>query len=379
MITSIAPINSTNSALTDVETTEIFQTRIFPDSYPEQQHENYDKICSGFTTKSIENDFTKLPLYKAFLPMIFSFKLMGLFHIKKTKTSEESMSNIPSASQIYALVVTTGPWLLVVRFLFTFRLIYEIGPKTIFALVQLIWLTQCGCNAISFFQLSHQSNKFQKYITGFNNLEKYGSTFVCPIQVKKYIVIGVGIMWFAAVGNIAFLIYFTFDSDLMNVLITDPVPQSNALSWLMLKCFYVINFIYLSVLWIFPMILELSLCLLLYVEFTSYKRSFRSKLMSSGKFAGSLEIERQRFLEMVRIIRAADRCLSLHHGASFSCEITNFCLLLYSLIYYPSIMENSSTFFAYLFWIFAAIADLALVCISGILVNSAVSMKQFCF
>ena len=380
MITGTSTISSTSASLTDVETTEIYQMNtLYHDCLP-QCPENNERKGSGSTvaqTESIENNLSMSPIYKAFSPLIFSFKLMGLFHTRKTKTPDASLFSVPSASQIYALTVTMMPWLIAIRFLFTFRLLNEIGPKTISAFVLIFWLILCGCNAICLFQLSHHSNKFQKYIIGFNNLARYGGTFVCPKKAKRYIFTGVVIMWLAAAGNIAFLTYFTFDSDLYDTLITDPVSQSDTFGCLILKCIAVINMIYLSVLWIFPFILELSLCLLLYFEFAHYKRSFRSKVMPDGKLTGCLEIERRRFLEMVRIVRAADRCLSLHHGASFSCGIANFCLLLYSLIYYHSTMQNASIVIAYLFWIFTAIADISLVCLGGILVNSAVSIKQF--
>lgn len=77
---------------------------------------------------------------------------------------------------------------------------------------------------------------------------------------------------------------------------------------------------------------------------------------------------------MVRIVKAADQCLSLHHGATFGCGIAIICLLLYCLIYYPALSSIPSVAGAFAFWLVMAMFDMTTVCLSGILVNSAVSV-----
>lgn len=96
-----------------------------------------------------------------------------------------------------------------------------------------------------------------------------------------------------------------------------------------------------------------------------------------GTFTGTLEAERRRFLAMVRIVKAADHCLSLHHGATFGCGIANICLLLYCLIYYPALSSIPSVAGAFAFWLVMAVFDMTTVCLSGILVNSAVSTTAY--
>ncbi len=80
-------------------------------------------------------------------------------------------------------------------------------------------------------------------------------------------------------------------------------------------------------------------------------------------------MERKRYVAMSRIVEAADRILALHHGACFSCDIANMCLLLYTIAYY----NDESPVAAFVIWFLLFFGDIAVTCACGILVNYGVS------
>lgn len=88
-----------------------------------------------------------------------------------------------------------------------------------------------------------------------------------------------------------------------------------------------------------------------------------------GEFRGELEVERHRYVAMCRIVEAADKILAIHHGACFSCDIANMCLLLYTIAYY----NTQSPVAAFIIWFLLFLGDIAIMCSCGILVNYGVS------
>lgn len=124
--------------------------------------------------------------------------------------------------------------------------------------------------------------------------------------------------------------------------------------------------------WLFPVCLELGIGWLLRTEFDLFRKAFSARLAAERGQTKSIETERKRFLEMTKIVEAADNCLAIHHGAVFLCDIANICFMLYMLAYLPTPPTSIAVSFS--LWVVAWLADMAVVCWVGITIDSGVCM-----
>lgn len=100
------------------------------------------------------------------------------------------------------------------------------------------------------------------------------------------------------------------------------------------------------------------------------QRCMQLRVRHYRHISDGLETERKRFKQMTKMVTSADYFLSVHHGASFACNIANICLMLYMLAFYPS--SGIAQTVALIFWLFACAADIAVVCGVSIVVNTDV-------
>lgn len=318
----------------------------------------------------LTNDYMRTPLYNSFSPLMFSLWLAGL-HYSRRVNSFGTFQKLPTISQVYCWTVTSAIWAVTLGALFSLRLVKRFGPSLLTNLSLFIWLLLCALNATNFLNASHSPKSKRKFFLGFSQLS--GGHLMCPVRMNRMIFIGTVISWFLVAFNVSLLGFLTFNTPFLDSLF-EPLLTFHPAAHLVSKGVFMILAFYLSCAWVFPSTLELSMSFLIYSEFKLFRKSFSAKISDDGVYAGSLEVDRRRFLEMVNIVTAADRCLSLHHGAAFSCNIVNFCLILYCMAYYPSLMQITTAVTAFAFWLQACILDIAVVCISGILVNSSVSI-----
>lgn len=131
----------------------------------------------------------------------------------------------------------------------------------------------------------------------------------------------------------------------------------------------------MSAMWFLPVCLELAIGWLLRTEFDQFKQAFRARLTADRSVIQSFEMERKRFLEMTKIVEAADYCLAIHHGAVFLCDIANICLMLYMLAYLPT--PPPTIALSFILWMTAWFADMAVVCYVGIAIDSGVRVLSY--
>ena len=322
------------------------------------------------------DDYTNTPLYKAFMPLMFSLNLLGLHHHRRIDTEKSGHSRTLSACQIYCWTVTIVSWLLVIRCVATLRFVDGFGPQMLSNLSLLVWLFLCASNSTTFLKSCHSSQNERKFFHGFTKLNRFGGSFVCPIKTKKYIFCGTIITWVVVCFNLSVGFYLIFRTKYFDLMILGSVTESNTGASITLKAIYCFFLLYLTPLWIFPSTLQMSVSILLYQEFNLFRDSFRSKMSKDKRYLGtSIELERRRFLLMLRIVEAADGCMSLHQSASIVCDIAKLCLLLYNIIYYPSVAEDPVVVGVSVFWLVYDVIDLSVVIISGVIISSSVSIR----
>ena len=362
------------------------KTRIFVSEYSNSDSNNsletsgYNDITSKDTYQcsskedEIQTDYAQTPLYQAFGPLMFSLKLAGLHHIRSTNNKKQ-VTQRWTVSQIYCWIVTVLCWAMWARSVVTIRVLSGFGSHTVSNLNSVVFSTLSALSATNFLIASHNPKQLQKFFLSMWKLKKYGGMFISPIKTKKHIVVGTILSWIIVITNYGLIGFMAFYSQFFDIQMTDPVSPSDKTLFFTVKLFYYFLVSYFIAVWTFPSTMQLSMAIVISKEFNLFCKSIRSKLTKNKQFIDdSLEQERGRFLQLVRIVETADDCLCLHQTSSMVCNIANICLLVYSVLYYPTTFQDPITACVYLYWLFYSIADICVVCISGILINSSVSV-----
>ena len=232
-------------------------------------------------------------------------------------------------------------------------------------------------NVISFMVASHDNKALRKMFICFSDLSKFGGPYIDPSWLKKLAAV-VCILCFV---SFAFAIMFITSmlvnrSPLAFIFPKTQIAEENILLVSILSFFFEI---YIVCCWISCSFLELFLGIILYKEFILFAKSLKRKVNSSEEqIIQHFELDRKRFLEMIRIVKAADRSLFLHQAACFGCNVIGLCLQFYVICYYASKIQSSVA--AGLLTFGLTLLDIAVVCTSGILVTAGVSIiMKSCF
>ena len=313
--------------------------------------------------------YTSSPMYKAFLPLLYSLKLGGMYHerdaIRKSK-------RLTSCSQFYSFLVTIALWAAALITVYPLKNFTSVNPTSFGILNSILLYFQCAVNVGCLLSASYSEKGWKKFFISFSSLDKYGGVYTDSNWFKKVTAVFCFITWllFIIVSVFSFLLLFSapLQSSAIALLlnsVTDIYYLSRVLTLLSL--------LYLSFCWLFMNCLLLLIGVLVYKECKLYRVSFSTKSNQLGCSHMVFENERKRFIEITRIVKAADSFLGIRNASALSFNVINICVLLYILIYNPDVARDQENFPTYFFGIVMCLSDIVIVCISGILVISGVS------
>ena len=337
-----------------------------------------DEVKTNTTT--YRDDESKVSFRALLHPLLFSMQLCGLYHCpnrsNKLTTLAANRWNICSPTsrfaRLYCWIVTIGLWLDIVRCLPLVRHIFHGGPMLFSMLGLWAWKLLCALNATSCLWASHSDTCLVKFFQTWRELELKGGMLLKSSMIRKNVIICSVLAWSLIalnmfLGGYAFLFTSLFD------LALSPLPTNNNYATAIVKSLHVVGLFYHTVSWLMPFSLELLLSIILYQEFSQLARDFKDKINEDGEFVGDLESDRKRFLAISRVVAAVDNSLSLHRASSFTCNIAIICLTLYTMISYNYILRDPAVAAAHAFWLVASVALCGITCLSGVLINGAVS------
>ncbi len=223
------------------------------------------------------------------------------------------------------------------------------------------------CSFAAFFKQKAMKNFFNCL----SNLDKYGELFTEANWFRKLCRIFCYAVWFVFVLCTAFSIFLLFVYS-PNYLIPNNLVSAQIAIY-MLQFVTALFIIYFTSSWLFTNCLLLLVSILINKECKLYRISLNNKLSLLGSSKIIFENERNRFIEITRIVKAADRSFSLRQATSFGLNIINICVLLYVISYYPKDTRDQNIFSTYFVWLVICSSDVIIACLSGILITSGVS------
>ena len=316
--------------------------------------------------------YTESPMYKAFQPVLCSMKLAGLYYERDAAQATKWNS---LANKLYPLIVIIAMWSIAAINMYPFKDITGVNPVSFSFLNQDVFYIQCASSATCLFIASLKENSLKKFFVCLSNLDKFGGVYTNPSWFKRVAFIFSLFAWLLFIFTEIFTLYIMFEKHLLSSAIPRNLVEDQAtFNWLQLIT--ILCTIYFSCCWFLTNCFLLLIGILLNKECQLYTASFSTKLNQFAQNQAMFENERMRFIELTRIIKAADRSFSLRQATSFSLNVFNICVMLYVILYFPDLAKDHNLFNPYLFWLMTCFCDISIACISGILITSGVSILK---
>ena len=360
-------------------------TTVFPFTISENVVQNTEYFKSSFSTSHICNKpsssemsevYTNSPVYESSGPVLMWLRVVGFYYDKDIPVDNVVRNAL---HRIYCWAIA-----LIIISVSLYNLLSLKDVKEVNLDMFLTFAGGCSyllqtINVISFMVASHDNKALKKMFICFSDLSKFGGPYIDPSWLKKLAAV-VCIM--SCVGLAFAIMFITWmlanRSPLAFIFPKTQIAEENILLVSILSFFFEI---YIVCCWISCSLLELFLAIILYKEFVLFAKSLKKKVNSSEEqIIQYFELERKRFLEMIRIVKAADRSLFLHQAACFGCNVIGLCLQLYAICYYASKIHSSAAAGFLTFGLTICVLDVAVVCTSGILITAGVSIIiKHCF
>jgi hypothetical protein len=368
---------------------------VFPISTMKEDNTHHSHCGATHTKSDVTNDtpvqsncskdkqkYTQCATYVAFEPIFWGLRIAGLFyeHRQQSTLSASACAGV-SVMQVYCCITMSA---LVLLFLvgvgMTSALLTSLEPAVVLLFIGIMLMGECAANALSMFRACCSKKGLKKFFGAICNLEKYGGPLIPPSTTHNLVVASCVVGWAVVVFGTAFEVYIIVFTAFFEETLQSYFPLYENLNNNVIKTAYILCEAYFWTMWAWMNIFQLAVSAWLYCEFHHLRRVLSRQLTThSGELNSDwLEVSRKRFIEMTRIVRAADECFSLRIAASFGCNIISICLLLYSIIYHPEAARQPASLPSYACWLCISVADLTLSCVSGILVIAQVSASAKC-
>ena len=343
--------------------------KISPSMSPENKEKNID------VTKTIITGNNEFVLYEAFKPILLSLKIIGLHY----GTGESSSKFWAFISMLFCWTIMVLSFTLIPLSIFSLRNTSKVDAQLLIALSSAMANVLCAMNVLSLAVASQNRRALRKVLTCFGNLQNYGGSHVSQAWIRRIVILSCVVSWMSVSATILYYLYYVIkngNQTPMNAIYYS-IIQEATISQAVLGIITIIIWFYDMASWVFIACLQILFGIILHREIILSARSLKQRFVSTNcQLEEELETERKRFKEITRLIKAVDRSMSIHHVASFSCNVGIICIILYTICYFTKDIHQNNSISFFVLALLVCSLDIAIVCTSGILVTSAVSINK---
>lgn len=299
-------------------------------------------------------------------PLLTSMRLFGLYFVRQSEGSGDEKSSKCNAWMIYGIFVVSLLWLNVARMLSVFTSDDTFGMILLTKLLCVIWMIQCAVSQTSFYATCHLGTLQKLFM-------KMKLSDGCAFYLRRIVIVYTISTWSVIAICSAFFFYGIFFTggfmDFMLAPIATHAPVSNLLE-IPRTVLYILSF-YLLAAHMFPHAMTYLLATLLSYQFKRVDEDLNRCLDSqNGQVADAdIEVIRKKHQEISRSVRQIDDCLMFSNASAFCCQLCGFIILLYTLIFYHSLMDDPVMITVNVFWMALMTAGLAFTTAGGIRIN----------
>ena len=349
----------------DLQTTTNTEDKTFEDSY---------------------NTYTRTTLFKATKSLYIILKIFGLFHYNdanERKIKVESLTSVndegkntskttrkrkqwPSLNKIYCGVV------FVLMLGFTLRLLtmftygdLSYGPELILKLCVMIWSIHLLINMAVLLRAAPQ--KLPTFILKWEQQLKSTQTDFEENMRKTTLKFSITSVFMVVFGTVLFFVSTILCPEAVEPLFA-PLTADHP-DVIITKIILLVFSPLLNAIWMLPAAVDFAISHFISVQFNKIKLQFNTQNMTESDFTAL----RKRHQKLCHLVHDADDLLTIYKVNSFLCDITAILFILYLIIYTPSSLRNTAFYAVNISWFTFTVVLLILNCLSGAIVNDAVS------
>jgi len=239
-----------------------------------------------------------------------------------------------------------------------------------FKFIALSWMLLCTISQTAYFTASYNGS-LERMLAGTKLRQE------CAKHCRRTATIYVSLAWILLLSNLAFLMYaILFSGGYMDITLAPIAIHVDVPNIVVPRIVLFVVEIYLCAAWIMTHAMSLMLANVFSHQYGQVERTLERHLSACDKRRvpeQEIEILRQRHQEISLSVDKADRFLMFANAGAFCCQLFGIILILYTLIFYQSLMTDPVITIMRAFWIFVQSFGLSVTAAGGIMVNHYVS------
>ena len=245
------------------------------------------------------------------------------------------------------------------------------NPVFILYLVATLWVTLFSSTALIFI-VGHVKGTVGNLHTRITHLAGSTSQLRLP-TVQRQVLVAIVIYFVLVVSNTSVLVYISINSGVFEVTIMYPVSDWN----IGVKLLIFLGFLYTTAVWLIPSLYSAVIVTMLRVMFKEHRQQLEKVSGDRSLTLEILEVSRQRFNDLCDLVGDADSLLGPVNGATYTLNVGQLLLLLYSGIFtdpsrYGGLSHNTWLLIV-IIWTFVCLVFLVVPSILGTCLNCTVS------
>jgi len=194
--------------------------------------------------------------------------------------------------------------------------------------------------------------------------------------IHRVVIIYTSVAWVMILMNVAFTVYsMFFTGGYIDIFLAPITIHINLSHSLIPRIVFFLFSVYIEAAWIFPHAMSFMLATIFAHQYKALSRSLDKMLAESDDRQLSdsdIEILRQRHEQISMSVNEADDFLMFHNAGAFCCQLLNFILLLYDLIFFRA-TNDFLLIIMRINWMVGVMSGLTITTAGGIMINHYVS------
>ena len=312
--------------------------------------------------------FTTTALYRELRSLLLSLSFGGL--IFKKDFNATGIQKHLHRSHAYSIVILIVLVSNVLRWFTMFRGDETFGSGLFFEMAECIWGMECIGHYIACIIACEYYDRLPGFFVEWDKLQKelnWNST-------KLFTNLCTALLWFFICIHFGFNVYLLYWTDMYEYFLT---PWGRDFQYaIVIEIIGLILHVYLIFAWFAPSVLMFIICRTIARQFKQVTREVI--ILPQVEFlaiAERFEGIRRRHQKLCNVVTRADNIFSMHIAISLSSSVIIACFVMY-IIAYDDNSDSSKTLaiIIQLYWLVSILAKLILDCVSGAILNDAVSL-----
>lgn len=305
-------------------------------------------------------------------PLLTSMKIFGLYFDPPSKDAGNEKSRKWNAYRIYAVTVVILSWINAVRIFSVFTREDSFGLALFNKLLAVSFFVQCAVSQTTFFAASYSGRLAVVLDQVLDD--------PCVRHARKFSVAYAALAWGIIMTVLTFYTYGLLFTDGSSDYYLAPLQIHVAMpNPLIPRLIASGSFLHMLSAYTFSQATTFVLAMVFSHQFRKVSETLERFLVSDGKRRAGLgesdiEMLRQQHQQISMNISHVDDCLMFANASAFCCQVFTLVILLYSLIFYHSLVADAVVITGYLFKMLAVSFGLVLTAAGGITVHHYVSV-----